>query len=386
MISEDFQTLLASDDIEEQQAVLRELREEEAYRLQNERYRYYEPNGKCEEFINAVGSDQYFVILFSAANGVGKTTCLCNIAVNLMYENPDNPWFDAKLYNEWPYPKKGRIISNPKNLESGLINDLKSWLPKNRYTAKKMNRPFDSYFETDTGWTFDVMSYEQAPEEFESVTLGVAIFDEPPPYSIFKATVSRMRKGGIIIIGETPIGGSSAWIYDKLITNPDNEFREHGKTFYIEADVEAACKQHGVRGHLEHEHIQAMTANYTEDEKQARIYGKPSHLIGLVYKQFSPKIHVIKPFDVNLRDYTVYEALDTHPRYPDRVVWIAVDRKGQKYVIDELSIGKVGIEEEAARIKEKASKYRVERRWIEPGAFVKAQHEEGKSTAEKLAD
>lgn len=385
MTDEDFNILLESDDTDSKIALLRGLREEQAFRLQNEKYRFYEPNGKCEEFINAVGSDKYFTILFSAANGVGKTACGSNVVVNLMYDNPDNPWFNAKLFKDWPYPKKGRIISNPTNLDAGLIKDFKSWMPKGRYTAKKKNRPFDSYFETDTGWEFDVMSYEQDLDEFESVTLGWAWFDEPPPYAIYKATVSRMRKGGVIFITETPLEGS-AWIYDELIANPDNEFRKFGKTFYIEADVEAACKQHGVRGHLEHEHIEAMIANYTEDEKQARIYGKPSHLSGLVYKQFSNKIHVIKPFDVTMRDYTVYQALDTHPRYPDRVVWVAVDKNDTKYIIDELSIGKVSIEEEAARIHEKDSRYRVVRRFIEPGSFVKDQHETGKCTADKLAE
>ncbi len=384
MSDTDFQLLLESDDTESQAAVLRELREEQAFRLQNERYRFYEPNGKCEEFINGVGSGEYFVGLFSAANGVGKTACGSNIVVNLMYDNPDNKWFNAPLFQKWPYPKKGRIISNPKNLESGLITDFESWMPKGRYTAKKMNRPFDSHFETDTGWEFDVMSYEQDSEEFESVTLGWAWFDEPPPYEIFKATVSRMRKGGIIFITETPLKGS-AWLYDQLMANPDNEFRKYGKTFYVEADVEDACKQHGVRGHLEHEHIEAMISQYTEEEKEARVHGRPSHLVGLVYKQFRNNVHVIKPFHVNMRDYAVYEALDTHPRYPDRAVWIAVDRKGTKYVIDELSVSGP-TEEIAARIKEKASNYRVVRRFIEPGAFVKDKHEEGLTTAEKFAE
>lgn len=384
MIDEGFKALLESDDTELKASVLRELREEQAFRQTGEKYRFYEPNGKCEEFINAVGSGDYFTILFSAANGVGKTACGANIVVNLMYENPDNKWFNAPLFKKWPYPKKGRIVSSPTNLDAGLVKDLESWLPANRYKAQKKNRPFNSYFTTDTGWEFDVMSYEQSVEEFESVTLGWAWFDEPPPYAIYKAMVSRMRKGGIIFIGETPLEGS-AWIYDELIANPNNEFKKHGKTFYVEADVEAACKQHGVRGHLEHEHIEAMIENYSEEEKQARIYGKSSHLIGLVYKQFSNKIHVIKPFDVTMRDYTVYQALDTHPRYPDRVVWIAVDKKGTKFIIDELSIGKVPIEEEAAKIREKDSQYRVVRRFIEPGAYVKDQHETGLTTAEKLA-
>jgi hypothetical protein len=60
-----------------------------------------------------------------------------------------------------------------------------------------------------------------------------------------------------------------------------------------------------------------MIGEYSEDEKQARIYGKFQHLIGLRFKNFSRNIHVIKPFNINYKDFTVYEALDTHPRNPD---------------------------------------------------------------------
>jgi len=60
------------------------------------------------------------------------------------------------------------------------------------------------------------MTYDQSLTEFESATLGWCYFDEPPPLAIFKATVARMRRGGIIFIGATPLTGS-AWMYDNLV-------------------------------------------------------------------------------------------------------------------------------------------------------------------------
>lgn len=142
------------------------------------------------------------------------------------------------------------------------------------------------------------------------------------------------------------------------------------------------CKIHGVRGHLEHSHIEKMIAEYDEDEKQARIYGKFHHLVGMVYKQFSREIHVIRPFNINYEDYVVYEALDPHPRNPDMVNWIAVDRKGRKFIVDELWLKcQGGTEELSQRIKEKAQQYRIGRRIIDPSAFIKDQH-----TQHSLAD
>ena len=79
---------------------------------------------------------------------------------------------------------------------------------------------YECHWSTDTGFSFDIMTYDQAVKEFESATLGWAWFDEPPPFAIYKATVARMRLGGLIFITETPLTGS-AWMFDNLVASPD---------------------------------------------------------------------------------------------------------------------------------------------------------------------
>lgn len=188
-----------------------------------ERYRFYIPNGKAEEFIKMVGQGmgEVFVSLFSAANGVGKTAVGCSLVAHLLYECSCS-WFDYPIYKNWPteWPKKGRIVSDTKTIEEQTVPELETWLPKGRYTNKKNGQEYLSKWKSDTGFEFDLMTYNQEATEFESVTLGWAWFDEPPPENIYKATVSRMRRGGIIFITETPLSGS-AWMYDKFITSPD---------------------------------------------------------------------------------------------------------------------------------------------------------------------
>jgi phage terminase large subunit-like protein len=353
---------------------LREMKREEAYRLEHEQFRYYVPNGKCEQFINKLGSGENFIGLLSAANSVGKTAAGANIVAHIIWGSlSQNKYFDGPLYKKWPYPKRGRIASDPENLKINLIPTLREWLPSGKYTTTKGGKQYENLFKTDNGWEFDVMSYEQEAKEFESATLGWAWFDEPPTEAIFKATVARMRKGGIIFITETPL--YAAWLYDHVIANPDTELAAKGQRFYVEAAIEDACKIHGIRGHLEHSHIERIIAEYSEEEKQARIYGKFQHLVGMRFKQFSRNIHVVKPFNIDPRNFSVYEALDTHPRMNDACVWIAVDRQGRKFVIDELWLKcQGGTDELAQRIKGKASQYRVERRVCEPAAFVEDQH------------
>jgi len=76
--------LCGSDDPEKVLDELRRVKEEKVYRLQNEKMRFYEPNGKCEEFIKQVGCGTNFIIMFSAANGVGKTCVSANIVANIL--------------------------------------------------------------------------------------------------------------------------------------------------------------------------------------------------------------------------------------------------------------------------------------------------------------
>ena len=344
-------------------------------REQNRRFemtphKYYIPTGVGERFVNAVFSGNYFISLFSAANGVGKTCIGANMLANLIWPTK-NPFFQQELMKKWPFPKKIRIVTEPTTVVSTIIPELKAWFPKGRYKTEKRSKAYECYWETDTGWKIDIMTYDQDVKEFESATLGLIWLDEPPPESIYKACVSRLRRGGMLFITATPLTGS-AWMYDQIIGNPDHEV---GKRFYIEADVESACIEHGERGFLQHEHIENMISQYSEEEKQARIFGRFQHLVGLIYKQWSRNVHVIRPFDIDLKNYTVYHALDPHPRTNDAGIWIAVDRYGQKFVIDEFwKKCQGGSKELATLLWNKDQQYRVVRRLADPSAFIEDQH------------
>lgn len=348
--------------------LVRKAMEELYLRMREQKFRYYVPNGKIAEFIRGLGMTmadgraKHFVHLLSAANGIGKTCFMVNFLANLMWPS-GNKYFDVPLLKNWPYLKKIRIVTSHTAVEQELIPEMENWFPIGRYERTKGDRHYYAHWKTDTGWELDIMTFDQPVKEFESVNKGLILIDEPPPYGVYKACISRLRRGGIMMVVETPLEGAG-FLYDEII-GKESVCSEHGhycdsafKNFYMEAEMEDACTIHGIRGHLAHEDIERIIGQYDEEEKQARVYGKSQHLVGLVLKKFNRAVHVVKPFPITYEDFAVYQFLDPHPRLPDAVSWIAVDKYNNYFVVDELWVHG-NTREIAQRIKQKDSIYRI---------------------------
>lgn len=362
-----------------------ELKKLKLYRLQHEDFRFFSPIGRGQEFVDLFSSDNFLSILLSAANGVGKTSVMVNLLANLFWP-VGNINFQGKLFKNWDYSRQGRIISQPNTIIETILPMIDRTFPRGRfgalkYTVSKQGKRYPSFFETDTGWSFTVMTYEQEVKEFESANLGWFWEDEPPPPGIHQANIARLRNGGVGLVTETPLDGS-AFLYQEYIDLPD-EVREKKRYAVVTATLEDACIEHGINGFWPHEQVERTIMSYDPDEREARAYGVFKHLQGVVFKKFNPAIHVIKPFPVNRENFVVVEALDSHTRNEDAVLWVAIDQKGRHFVVDELW-GHFETGELAQRIKHIANNYRVVKRVIDPSAFIVDQHT-GKSLQGDLA-
>jgi phage terminase large subunit-like protein len=262
---------------------------EEERRHREEKYRYFVPNGKQDEFNKLAGGGKHFVIILSAGNGVGKTADAVNLLANIIFEPKTAHFRDLPLVKEWPYPKRARIVTESKNVEEiGAIDqEIKTWWPVGKYKGSKVGKQYISLYEAGE-WIIDKMSYEQDVKEFESSTLGLVWFDEPPPKPIFDACKWRMRKGGIIIITMTPLEGA-AWIFEEggLLDSDD--------CAVVYADMEDNCKTHGKGGQLEHAHIELILKDATDAEKEARKSGKPLSTVNTIWGPlWVPDVHIIE--------------------------------------------------------------------------------------------
>lgn len=353
---------------------LRELRLERYHRLKDQPHRYFVPTGKFEEFTNVSMSGIPTVSLLEAANGIGKTFGVINLLANLFWP-AHNKYFQQELFRNWTFPKKGRIISYANTITETIIPLLKEIFPKGRYNVKyktlKNGKRYEASWETDTGWRISLMTYDQAVTEFESATLGFFWEDEPPTPDIHAANLARLRLGGVGFITETPLTGSQ-WIFDDFIDKTDTQLTEEKKAV-VQAELESACDVHGVRGFLTHQRILDIVAGYDEEDIDARVFGKHHHLTGIIFKKWNKAIHIIKPFTISYNDYVVIEALDPHPQVNDAVLWVAIDRSGRYFMVNELW-GTFETAELAERIKVIEKNYRIIKRIIDPSAFVIDKH------------
>jgi phage terminase large subunit-like protein len=172
------------------------------------------------------------------------------------------------------------------------------------------------------------MTYDTEPEQFAGPTLQWTWFDEPPPERIFGECMGRLRRGGLIIITMTPLY-AGGWIFDRI----EDPFHQKGEPWYlVTADIEDNCEDCGERGVLKHKDIQRIIAEYPEEEREARISGKPIHLTGRIYGGFNPDVNVVPNAP---KDMTYYVVCDPHDRKPFAIGLYGVDPTGDIYIIDE---------------------------------------------------
>jgi Terminase-like family. len=288
--------------------------------------KYFEPNGAQGKLIDLLGRSAPHVGIFSAANGIGKTTAIANVLANIIFGS-QNRYFDYPLFRHWPYPKRLRFITDPKLVEEigPLHSEIKKWWPKGKYQASKSGKSYFSQYKAN-GFLLDVMSYDQDLKQFEGTTLGGVFFDEPPVRSIWNASLARLRMGGIAMVFMTPLT-QAAWFFDEVVPR----HAEH----IVYGDIEENCKTHGTRGQLEHANIARMVSEMDPEEVEARAHGKAMYLQGLVFKNFDPSIHILDQHFSVPSGAQVWQIVDPHGDKPFACIWGFCDRSGTLFQVDE---------------------------------------------------
>lgn len=318
------------------------------------------PNGAQEKVLTTLGvctvETKTPTIMCTYANGVGKTLLATHIVSNLL-KGPQNGWFDYPIFQNFPFPKKIWYCSEPDIIIRKFIPELlrlidsqmiKEVIHKDindefrdpiKYEALKEGRQYVSEIKLTNGWTIGVKSYHQGVQTFEGDDIGFIINDEPPPEMIRRAQKARRRMGCITLNIFTPLYCPPQIIdeineHEEEMSSGERTRRTH---WHLEANVYEACQRRGVRGHLDPEIIDDMVEEYSHEEREARVYGKPMFFSGRIYSQFDAGIHIVEPEQFPIKpSYIFLQIKDPHDGRLHADIWMAYTPEGRWIVFDEL--------------------------------------------------
>jgi hypothetical protein len=297
----------------------------------------YVPTGDNEKYIKAISkaydSHDIPTVLCTSANGIGKTYSTMEVVCNIILTSQSG-WFEGDIFESWKHPKVGWIISTPTSIKDIIEPMLLELLPDDRdvYTCRKDGKAYNQVFEFKNGWVLRLKTYEQDVKEFESVSVGLIVCDEPCPENIWRALISRGRLGCLYLLPMTPLE-CEPYIIDEIYEHGNVKNGVADGYTVIEATVYGACKVRGVRGFIEKPMIDAQVAKYTDDEREARVYGKFTYFSEKIYK-FDELVHVVKPSEFPLtRGYTFHQVVDPAEGRYSATIWYAYNREMDRIVI-----------------------------------------------------
>ncbi|MEG1804353.1 MAG: terminase family protein [Clostridia bacterium] len=166
-------------------------------------------------------------------------------------------------------------------------------------------------------------SCEMGREKFSGASLDFVWFDEEPPYDIYcECKMRLLDRRGIMFGTMTPLKGLS-WVYEEIFLNSSDD-----------KEVWSQTMEWADNPYLNKDETAYYTQTLSEESLKTRRYGQFFTGSGLVYSEFDPNIHVIKPFAV---PYIWYDKLSIDPglNNPLSCHWYAVDGDGVVYVIAE---------------------------------------------------
>lgn len=297
--------------------------------------------------IEAVSKGDPMTIM-TFGNGTGKTHLLVSMWSALMF-GTKNKLFQNGVFVNWPkaWPKSVRL-SAPESLLGdddvfqGLMRKL---FPKGAYQQNKNHKNFYSSGRTNTGWSWDVMTYDQDPQQAAGETKGLLLYSEPPPRRLFGENLARLRAGGMTLMEMTPLN-FAPWIMDEYLDNKvlrNKEGEVIGHINHITGDIWDNCNERP-GGQLSRQAIEIILSQYSEEERELREKGIFGRLQGRIYKTYNPSVHEIESLSAlgeyytscfASGKYTLYFVSDPHDRKPFAIGWYAVFPNGDIVVMGE---------------------------------------------------
>lgn len=182
--------------------------------------------------------------------------------------------------------------------------------------------------------------YKNNPRSFEQEKVALIWCDESLSDEAFKALRPRtIDLGSPILLTCIP---DQAWIFDEF-----ENAKPGSRRFFMKMGMKD-------NHHLPPSEIADAEKNWTDDEKQMRLYGNFRFLSGLVYKEFvkeyAPTGHLCRPFTIP-DNWPRMRSLDWGNAHPTVCLWFAVAPNETLYVYREYVATYKSIEQHSKAIK-----------------------------------
>lgn len=281
---------------------------------------FFKPFPHQQQVLDLIHAGKKTVVLHGG-NQCGKTTLGANVVCSFLLGY--QPW-DKKPSIFGNRPVRGRIICTDWEHHAGevIVPALKKWLIAGTYETGKNNVGVEAFWKFSNGSTLELMTQIQDTKIHEGWAGDFVWNDEE--FQRDKYTANKrglVANNGVMLITLTEV--KEGWILDDLVLSNDLSVG-----CVIDVPMEANTT-------LTKEAIKNFAAACTEEEREARVYGKLIRLVGRVYKEFNKDIHIIKPFEVP-HDWPVVAMIDLHLAKPQAIGFYATDRRDINYVIDEV--------------------------------------------------
>lgn len=172
-------------------------------------------------------------------------------------------------------------------------------------------------------------TYDQNPRKIEGKDYHGVHFDEPPPYSHYAPiTRSLVDSGGMIWLTLTLL--AEGWLWDEIWLRAESGDKDYfGVVGTIYDNIYDPATGAGA---LKKENIDRFEKTLDDSQKQVRLYGKPQHLQGRIFKNFKPEPPwVVDEYEVP-EDWPALRAFDPHQHKPIAGLWARLT-KGNRIIV-----------------------------------------------------
>jgi hypothetical protein len=291
------------------------------------------PNPLQVKILEAWDNPKYKVFTFTGANRIGKSLIETILGESVIFG--EWLWNGKKIQFPHKRARKVRWVGQgwESHIKAVIIPLLKTWWPKCRpVETKKNNQGVESLWkDLISGGSLEIMSNAQESEMFEGWEGDLVIYDEPPKREVRVACARGLiDRNGRELFGATLL--KEAWIHREVIKARLENGQVDDSVFNVYGQI-----YDNVGYGLTMEGVEQFAKSLKSEEKEARLYGKPSYMSSLVFPRFNRDSHIKKPFKIPL-DWIVDLSIDFHPSKPWAVVFLATARNNFKYICKEMEL------------------------------------------------